>query len=350
MELRERSTIESDFLNGAEFETIPCNLCGGSGFDVLAERDGIGLPIRTVMCRTCGLIFINPRLTKSWYEKYYEFMDGTRASYKRGGENEKASPLTGRPKGTLGVGFDAERAHGRAFAERLRPYIKPGLTIDVGSAEGGILAGMKEAVPIEPVGIEPTVSRAEYATAHGIPTYVALIENISSVAPKLSKAANIVCTKSLNHLLDPRYFFTWAYKTLDDDGRLLLEVKNFRQQARMSGRVYFGIQVDHPFMFTPETLRSFVEAAGFEVLFFDVDETKGKHERQVQKQTGLPIGHARLAARKTERSPFAETFQPKPGAVEKLRREFSPAALYLTYLIRYATPMKNVLRRAGMAH
>ncbi len=338
MQLHDRTKIETDFLGNAEFETIPCNLCGRSDFVVLSERDGVGLPIRTVMCKTCGLIFINPRLTKSWYEKFYTFMDGIRASYKHGGEN---------PKAKLGLGFDAARAHGRAFAERLRHYVKPGITIDVGSAEGGLLSGMKELLAIEPVGIEPTVSRAEFATLHGIPTHASLIENIKSVAPNLVGASNIVCTKSLNHLLDPRFFLTWAYHTLGDDGRLLLEVKNFRQQARMSGRVYYGIQIDHPFMFTPETLRAFVEAAGFEILFMDIDEEKSKGERLVQKQTGLPIGHMRLAARKTDRKPFAEALAPRPSVVAHLERQFSPMGLYLMYLIRYATPMKNLLRRAG---
>lgn len=349
MQLRDRTKIETDFLGNAEFETIPCNLCGKSDFAVLSERDGVGLPIRTVMCKTCGLIFINPRLTKSWYEKFYTFMDGIRASYKHGGENPKASPGAGRPRAKLGLGFDAARAHGRAFGEKMRPFVKPGITIDVGSAEGGLLSGMKELLPIEPVGIEPTVSRAEYATLHGIPTHASIIENITSIAPNLGGAANVICTKSLNHLLDPRFFFMWAYDTLADDGRLLLEVKNFRQQARMSGRVYYGIQIDHPFMFTPETLRTFVEAAGFEVLFLEIDEEKSKSELRAQKRTGLPGGHIRLAARKDSKAlPFREPIKPDSQRVAKLRREFSPTALYLMYLIRYAMPMRNLLRRVGV--
>ncbi len=230
----------------------------------------------------------------------------------------------------------------------MRPYLAPGLTIDVGSSEGGLLAGIREVISIDPLGIEPTVARAEFARTKGIPTYAAMIENIGAVAPDLPPAANIFCTKSLNHLLDPAFFFRWAYDTLDGDGRLILEVKNFRQQARMSGRIRYAIQIDHPFMFVPETLAAFVEAAGFEVQYFDVDETKSRSERRQQKKTGLPVGHIRLVARKTDRLPFSEPIAPRPEIVRRLRRELSAPALWASYLLRYATPMKNFMARIGM--
>ena len=340
MEIRGRQGEVGAFLNGAAFESLACNLCGRDEFFLLAERDALGLPVRTVMCAACGLMAINPRLTKPWYERYYAYVDGLRRAYKHGIEN---------PKEKLGRGFEEARRHGRALAAGLGSFLKPGLTIDVGSAEGGLLAGMREVLPIEPVGIEPTIARAEFATSRGITTYAALIENIADVAPKLPAAANIVCTKSLNHFLDPGYFFRWAYATLAPDGRLLLEVKNFRQQARMSGRIHFGIQIDHPFMFVPETLASFVRAAGFEILAFEVDEEKRRKARLAQKRAGLPVGHIRLIARKTERPSFAAPLPAQPRLVRRLRWEFSALGLFTHYLFRYAMPVRNTLRRMGIS-
>lgn len=339
MELGTRTIDAVSFLRGAEFETIPCNLCGGSYFRVFAARDGVGLPVRTVMCKACGLIYINPRLTKQWYGEYYRYMDAAREVYKHGRESEKQK---------LGAGFAAARRHGRAFAERLRPYIQNGVTIDVGSAEGGLLAGMREVIAIEPIGIEPTESRVVFANAKGIRSYACLVEDVERAAPHLPRAANIVCTKSLNHLLDPRYFFTWAHRMLVPDGRLLLEVKNFRQQCRMSGRIRFGIQIDHPFMFTPETLAAFVRQAGFTIMHFEVDETKSRAERDRERRSGLPVGHIRLAAMRTEREPFAGEFRPEPGAVARLSREFSPRALFFHYLLHYANIRENLARRIGV--
>lgn len=340
MELGTRILDTTTFLRDAEFEKLACNLCGGKEFATLAKRDGVGLGIRTVMCRRCGLIFINPRLTKQWYGEYYRYVDAARETYKHGHANDKQK---------LGAGFAAASQHGRAFAERLRPYVFRGVTIDVGSAEGGMLAGMREVLGIEPIGIEPTEVRVEFAKAQGIPSYACLIEDIERAVPNLPKAANIVCTKSLNHLLDPAFFFAWAHRMLVPDGRLLLEVKNFRQQCRMSGRIYFGIQIDHPFMFTPETLGAFVRQAGFTVLSMEVDETKSRTERDLQRRSGLPVGHIRLAAKRTEREPFAEPFAEDPATVARLSREFSKPALYFHYLAHYANIRENLLGRIGFS-
>lgn len=336
MKVEDRNSGREELLRGAAYEALRCNLCNGDDFEVLAERDCIGLAARTCFCLNCGLLCINPRPTKKWYGKYYASAGGLRRAYKRGGGDIGEQP---------GVGFESARRHGRALAERLRAFIKPGLTIDVGSAEGGLLSGMREVLPIEPVGIEPTVSRAEFARARGIPTYAALVEDITTVAPGLPPAANIVCTKSLNHFLDPAFFFRWAHASLEADGRLVLEVKNFYQQCRMSGRLRSAVQIDHPFMFVPETLSEFVRAAGFAMLFFEVDEEKSRRERLRQKQLGLPVGHIRLVARKTDRRPFAGTVQLRPALVRRLRRELSAPNLRVYYLVRYATPVRNMLQK-----
>ncbi|RJQ36774.1 methyltransferase domain-containing protein [Candidatus Parcubacteria bacterium] len=341
MEVRKQADAQlAELIRNAPLESAACNLCQGSDFAVLAQIDGHGLPVKTVLCRRCGLVAINPRPAKDWYAEYYRYMDGRRRVYKHGEAN---------PKEAQGAGFDAARRHGRALAARLSAFIEPGLTIDVGSAEGGLLAGMQEIAPIEPIGIEPTVARAEYATSRGIKTYAGLIEDVATIAPDLPAAANIVCTKSLNHLLDPQFFFRWAYDTLRPGGKLILEVKNFRQQARMSGRAHFAIQLDHPFMFTPENLGAFVRSAGFDVLHSEVDEEKSIAERRLQRQTGLPIGHMRVAAIKADRAPFAVLVLPPEGSVRALARDLSRFPLYLHYLTRYARIVTNMKQRIGFA-
>lgn len=322
-----------EFFRDASYERVCCNLCGRDGFFALAERDALGLAVRTVMCSACGLIFINPRLTKDWYAKYYAY---NLRGYKHGAKMAKEE---------LGWGFERARRHGHALAERFRQFLLPGVAIDVGSAEGGLLTGVGEIIAIDPIGIEPKISRAELARKRGIPTYASLVEDIGTAVPDLPRAANIFCTKSLNHFLDPAYFLRWAHRTLDADGRLVLEVKNFRQQARASGRISAAIQIDHPFMFLPETLEEFVRAAGFEVFHSEADESKSRAELAAQKLSGLPVSHIRLVARKTDRQPFSDPVPRRPQLVARLRREFSPSALFAYYLFHHATPARNFLRK-----
>ena len=315
--------IDSSFFQNAPLEEVNCSLCGGREMKTLARRDCVGLPVKTVMCRRCGLIYINPRPTEEWYKDYYDSLGGRQHRYKYGDEKRSLAPL--------GSGFEGAKKHGRGLALRLGKYMKPGLTIDVGSSEGGVLAGIREIINIQPLGIEPVKEEADYATSRGIMTRAALIENIESLGIELAPASNIICVKSLNHLLNPAKFFSWAWRTLAPDGRLILEVKNFRQQCRRAGRITSGIQLDHPYMFMPETLVAFVERAGFDIVFMDADELKSREDLIRQVSDGLPASHIRIVAKKTEREPFSAAFSPRLSVSRILSLQFNPVALYCFY-------------------
>lgn len=332
--------IDSSFLEGVTLERVPCSLCGGNKTKILSSRDAVGLKVCTAMCLDCGLIYINPRPAQKWYESFYSALGGKQHTYKESGYTQESKPI--------GWGFERARRHGQALAERLGKFMRPGLAIDVGSSEGGVLAGLRDILGITPIGIEAVSAEAQYATRLGIPTHAALIENIESLGLKLPPADNIVCVKSLNHFLDPAHFFSWAWKTLKPDGRLLLEVKNFRHQVRRAGRIGAGIQLDHPYMYLPETLVKFVERAGFEILKLDVDEGKAPAALITQRKLGLPTGHMRLAAAKAARRPFQAPFMAQSLAVRTLARDFSPLRLYSHYLLNYANVGRNVLNRLSL--
>ncbi|MDP2923781.1 MAG: class I SAM-dependent methyltransferase [Candidatus Omnitrophota bacterium] len=53
-----------------KFEEVPC-LCGNDEFDLIARYDRYSMLQQTVMCRRCGLILSNPRMTKEEYENFY---------------------------------------------------------------------------------------------------------------------------------------------------------------------------------------------------------------------------------------------------------------------------------------
>ena len=51
-------------------ETVPC-LCGSHELSIMASRDHFGLWCPIVLCKRCGLVFANPRLTADAYEQFY---------------------------------------------------------------------------------------------------------------------------------------------------------------------------------------------------------------------------------------------------------------------------------------
>ncbi len=54
------------------FEDVPCCVCGGRDFEPLSEKDRYGLYMPVVICRDCGLIQTNPRMTQESYNQFYE--------------------------------------------------------------------------------------------------------------------------------------------------------------------------------------------------------------------------------------------------------------------------------------
>ncbi|TSC67860.1 MAG: hypothetical protein CEO19_7 [Parcubacteria group bacterium Gr01-1014_73] len=309
----------------AEKEEVPCGFCGSRDLEVLAEAGQDDLPLRTVICRVCGLVFINPRMLRKWYDLYYQ----TEYRANTIGDNQKKLP-------NFDKLFASMKRHGEELAEFIQPYFKvAGPVAEIGSSLGGILAGIKNKLNLEVVGIEPSQPEVDYANRQGVKSICSLIEDIDGKFPQPPKFSAVICSQSLNHFLEPRIFFVWAHKHLLADGLLVLEVMNFRHQLKKAGRFRNAVKIDHVQMFTPEVLRNFVEAAGFEILYFDADEEK--NERRLEKiERVLPKVHMTCVARKTSRLPFKD-FAIEPN-YRRVRRALNKLKIYFYYLFAVRLP------------
>ncbi len=307
----------------ATFEYISCNICGSDDYFVIARKSQNDLDARTCLCKICGLVYINPRMSKQDYDAYYKH-------YYR----QDRTSIKGRTEGGgLEKNFAAARKFGNALADKFSIYLKPGLTVDVGSSTGGILYGLKEKKPeLEVLGIEPSLDESNYANAKGIKTIPDLFENVGFSG--IENISNVLCVQSLNHLLDPKYFIRLAFERLREGGHIILAVKNFRHQVRRMGKISSGVQIDHPYMFTPETLKLMTEKAGFTVVYVDSDEYKTKEELIKQKESGMSVGHIRLVGRK-DKEAKAELIMPK-GLPKKIKWQLNALNVKIYYLVRYS--------------
>jgi hypothetical protein len=50
---------------------VPCPLCDGSDYTIIAEKDFYGLPVNNVVCNFCGMLYQNPRLSGAALQKLY---------------------------------------------------------------------------------------------------------------------------------------------------------------------------------------------------------------------------------------------------------------------------------------
>ena len=303
-------------------EYIPCNLCGNTRTKTLSKRSVNDLKVNTVICTICGLIYINPRMNKADYDEYYMH------HYRIDRAKIKNKEYTN----NLDKNFENARKFGRAIVGYMGKYIKSGLTIDVGSSTGGILYGMREQRnDLELLGIEPSLEESAYAEFKGVKTIRGLFEDVDLNLQ--NKVSNILCVQSLNHLLDPKKFLIWAHQVLEKDGCVILAVKNWRHQVRRMGKLSSGVQIDHVYMFTPETLSLMCEIAGFKVVYMDVDEGKSRSEIKKQKEDGLNTHHIRIVAQKCIHS--NEVLIPKTYYL-KSRIYLWPLFVKLVYIFRYS--------------
>jgi len=339
---------------GERKENIACNLCGGSSLSILARRSKSGLSVETKMCRRCGLIFISPRMTRAGYDRYYKFYYRLDRNVVKGTTVET----------DLERNFRAAVRFGRALARRFGNLFGKGLTVDIGSSTGGVLAGLREVMPeLKVFGIEPSAAESGYANAHNVPTKTILFEDFKEDLPE--PPGNIFCVQSLNHLLDPLGFVEWSYRMLGG-GALVLVVKNFRHQARRGGSLEAAVQIDHVYMFTPETLRLLVESAGFEIIALEVDEGRSESALRADRAEGMSRHHIRLVARKPEVSAAAGPVRNPPPRISdgagkrervpklsrfswwKLRLSLYPPLVKLVYLLKYSRRLSRLRRALGI--
>ena len=316
----------------ANVENIPCNLCGSFSFVVIAGKISNGQRVETCLCKKCGLVYINPRMTRKEYDRYYK------TYYHEERLRTKGRTET-RFKDPAGDGFNHAFRFGKALAEDFRKWIEKGRVVDVGSAYGGLLAGIKDTIPdISVMGIEPSAEDAAYANTRGIPTHNVLFEDFSGV--EACSLSAVFCVQTFNHLLDPRGFLVWAHNHLYVGGAIILAVKNFRQQCRRAGSIASSVQIDHPYMFTPETLSAMVRSLGFEIVYMDVDEYKNNTALQKQNMRGISMHHIRLVAKKVRPSVVSRLPVHKGKGVFRLRVQ-----LFLPYIKLYHVVVYGVWRK-----
>jgi 2-polyprenyl-3-methyl-5-hydroxy-6-metoxy-1,4-benzoquinol methylase len=71
---RMKSQVEHKIQSGIyKFEKSACLICSGNNFELLSEKDRYGLFMPVVICRDCGLIQTNPRMTQESYKQFYSF-------------------------------------------------------------------------------------------------------------------------------------------------------------------------------------------------------------------------------------------------------------------------------------
>jgi hypothetical protein len=167
-----------------------CNLCGESVFVGLTHRDRYGYPAATSGCSRCGLVFLDPVMTRDAYAAFY-----TR-TYR---------PLVSAFHGRLIDARTIQQEQREYAAERgdlLAPYIAGRgyrTLLDIGGSTGIVADVFARRFDLHATVIDPAPLETVQAQALGLETIEGLVEDVDLGARRFD---TIVLCQTVDHLLD----------------------------------------------------------------------------------------------------------------------------------------------------
>lgn len=263
----------------SSIEYISCNLCGSSEYTI-DEKMTIKIlarePSKVVVCKKCGLGYLNPRfvekLTNIYNENYYK-------------EYLKSSQMTG--------GSDILEEYLKKRLHRIESMVKKGKLLEIGSAFGLFLNYAKSrGWEIEGVEVSPWASEFS-KKQYGLKILNASFEEVSLP----DESFDVVhMNHVLEHMYDPMNTLLKAHRILKRGGLLVFEVPNeFGSMADLledliwqfrSGEniVPYTVPSPHLYFFKPKTIRRFLQQTGFRVVILKTTQ------RGIEYRSRIPGG------------------------------------------------------------
>ncbi|OGY16966.1 MAG: hypothetical protein A2785_02415 [Candidatus Chisholmbacteria bacterium RIFCSPHIGHO2_01_FULL_49_18] len=250
-----------------ELEYVICNLCGNRNGNVIGEfrsRDLVDInrsltklgkrPIlnsnhtfQVFRCRSCGLAFINPRMSrtalKRFYEGFYEgLFVGKSVSYEQ----------------SVYAVLNHEQEKGRL--KDVSRFTRAGKLLDIGAGPGHFLSVAKKH-GWQIYGHE--YSKKAAAIAQQLLGQMLFTEKISQI-PLPDNFLDVITMHSvLEHTSDPQEYVTTALKKLKPGGLLVVSVPNLRSLnyflAKLFSLPHPGFLFEHLYYFSPKVISSLLK-------------------------------------------------------------------------------------------
>ena len=222
---------------------IPCNLCGDVDVEVVGSRDRDGRPLRTTICRRCGLVWSNPRPGEEEVRRYYS----------------REYRLDYKGQATPSLRHTARSARGALNRYRsLAPFLKTGDRILDAGAGGGEVVYVLRSKGFDARGLEPDEQYARYAREQlSVPVDTGFVQDIAFPEGSFDV---ITMYHALEHVEDPSRIMETIRTWLTENGTLLVEVPNIEASCiAPNNRFHFA----HFYNFNRYTLEALGRKAGF---------------------------------------------------------------------------------------
>ena len=256
-ERRERiAALAYDYAGEPKEVVAACNLCGGTRFTVITHQDRYGYPAQAHTCDRCGLVFLNPRLTVDAYARFYQSV------YR---------PLVSAFHGRL-IDAHTIQAEQRDYAvdraECLRPFMSSRMKtlLDIGGSTGVVAAHIAKEFGVTGTLIDPAPLEVAEARRFGLETITGFVEQHDFKGQAFDLV--LIC-QTVDHLLDIAGTLQRVRGLLTTQGRLFIDIVDFRAAYLRNRSVEAAVKIDHPYYLTESTMTAYLRRAGFTVLRSD---------------------------------------------------------------------------------
>lgn len=227
-------------------------------------------------CDACGSALLDPRPTVASiaraYETYYTHGDdalpwptGVRRRLLHAHLNDRwgyeLSPSL--PFGRIIEALVPQRAAVTAREIRHLPSRRGGRLLDVGAGSGAFVS-LARSLGWDAEGIDPDPSAVHSAQARDVPVALGTLDDVSAGGRTFDA---VTLSHVIEHLHDPLHDLQQIRGLLAPDGRLWIATPNLHALGhRRFGRDWLGLDPPrHLILFTPQSLRTMLTRAGFEV-------------------------------------------------------------------------------------
>lgn len=254
LQLGMKEQVEQKISQGIyKFENVPCCICEGNDFEMLAEKDRHGLYMPVQICKKCGLIQTNPRMTQESYKEFYN------VEYRRLYEDYNPKELfVEQYNNAKRIYTFVEKASGKK--------ISGSFIFEVGCATGGTLRYFEE-MGNEVSGIDISSEGPEFGRkTYGLKLLVGTLADV-----RFEKQPDLILYIDVfEHVLDPLSELKLLSTVAGQDTLIYLTVpgiKNLYRSYNLDFLLY--LQNAHTYHFTLTTLENLIDKAGYKLVHGD---------------------------------------------------------------------------------
>lgn len=310
-------------------QIISCNNCGSSQYKVLHTFRGnysglLEKRFKVVLCKECGLGFLNPQPSHEDYIKHYS--------------RDKHKPAPDKS------GILSQKKYHRCYIQWLKAHSnipKDAKILDIGCGTGTFLYFLKELGYHNVIGLEISPQAVRVAKEElGIEVYNRDFSNHNLPHESFDV---IVGTALMEHMINPLMAIKEAAKLLKPGGLIYLNTPDLK--AMNFRRTFFKFV--HPYYFTQITLSSLLQQAGCKILCCLCMPTLYTYSNLLFPENCVS-GELHILAKKiphAEKIPLKDNYQEIVALYKKIKRnELFYAIINKLIFMKYGAPFRRVRR------